>query len=912
MGEHGEGRLSELFPKESLAEVFESLFENAGDAIYILDTRGNLVAVNHKAEEITGFKREDFIGESFRKTISAKDLPKAVKGFLEVLGGKSIKLELELKTATGKPVPTELTSTPLVVKGKIVGIFGIIREITEQVLTEKKLQATNRRLETILETAMEGITLVDSMENLTFVNRAFAEMLGYKESELLGVNLRKIVDEDTFGKLEKQTEARMKGRATRYTLILRCKNGEPRYVQVSAAPLWNDDGSFVGSIGIVLDVTEQKRAEKLILESQQKFRGFFIGNPEATVYVDPRFHVLDVNPRFEEFFGYSLDEIKGKYINDVVVPKNLKDEAATLDKKAEKGYVYHDTVRERKDGSLVQVSISAAPIIVENQLIGYVGIYKDISIQKKAEERIRESEERHRSLVESTGTSIATTDWRGRFTFVNDALCNTVGYSKNELIGKPFVDFIHPDDKKRILSIFLGAFRHPSLKPKIEFRAIHKSGNIIHMHSSPTILKYRNKIVGFNAIITDITKLKEAEIALRSSEEKFRNIFEGANDAIVYGDSTGRVLGINRKGEEVAGVKREEIVGKHFWKLGIISPRDVPNILNRLKSRMIGKPTSGFELVIKSKDGKTKFLEVNVATLRRGALPVGFMAIIRDATERKQMMTKLEEYSQQLEVLVEKKTRQLKEAQEQLLKAERLATIGQVAAMVGHDLRNPLTGIAGAVYYLKMKLDSQMDEKSKEMLRLIEKDIEHSNMIINDLLDFSREVRLELKETNVRLILDEVLSVVKVPDNVQLTDDTHYEPVMRVDVEKIKRVFANIIKNAVDAMPQGGKLTIKSRSRHGNVEIVFTDTGTGMSKEVMEKIWTPFFTTKAKGMGLGLPICKRFAEAHGGNISVESTVGKGTTFTVAVPLKSPKSKEGGGEKVWVTQPESWLSTTMRA
>jgi signal transduction histidine kinase len=127
----------------------------------------------------------------------------------------------------------------------------------------------------------------------------------------------------------------------------------------------------------------------------------------------------------------------------------------------------------------------------------------------------------------------------------------------------------------------------------------------------------------------------------------------------------------------------------------------------------------------------------------------------------------------------------------------------------------------------------------------------------------------------------------------------------------MKRVFVNFLKNAVEAMPQGGKLTISSRTSDGNVEFTFTDTGVGIAKEVWEKIWTPFFTTKAKGMGLGLAICRRIVEAHQGKISVESIVGEGTTFTVTIPLEPKPGIEGGG-KAWVNIPESLLSTTMKA
>jgi signal transduction histidine kinase len=229
--------------------------------------------------------------------------------------------------------------------------------------------------------------------------------------------------------------------------------------------------------------------------------------------------------------------------------------------------------------------------------------------------------------------------------------------------------------------------------------------------------------------------------------------------------------------------------------------------------------------------------------------------------------------------------------------------------MVGHDLRNPLTSIAGAEYYLKKRLSSEPNDNIKEMLGLIEKNIAYSNKIINDLLDYSREIELELLENNPKSLIKEALSLVEIPKNITVIDLTEKKPKIKVDIEKIKRAFVNIIKNAIEAMPKGGTLTIKSRKTGKYLKIVFADTGVGMSKKTLDKLWTPLFTTKAKGMGFGLPICKRFIEAHGGSISVESILGKGTTITVTFPIK-PRIKEGG-EKIWVKPLESSLLTMTR-
>lgn len=267
----------------------------------------------------------------------------------------------------------------------------------------------------------------------------------------------------------------------------------------------------------------------------------------------------------------------------------------------------------------------------------------------------------------------------------------------------------------------------------------------------------------------------------------------------------------------------------------------------------------------------------------------------------------LQVYADQLEQKVEERTRELKRSQEQLLKAQRLAVVGELAGIVGHDLRNPLTGIAGATYYVKKRLGLKTDVKIKEMLELVEKNIDYSNKIINDLLDYSREMTLDLTETTPKSIVEKALSFVKIPKNVQLMNLAESKHKMKVDVEKMTRAFVNIIKNAVEAMPRGGRLTIKCEKLDQGMQFMFSDTGVGMSKETIAKIWTPLFTTKAKGMGFGLPICRRIVEAHRGTICTASILKKGTTLTVTIPCE-PKTEEGG-ERLWVTIPES-LSLTM--
>ncbi len=226
---------------------------------------------------------------------------------------------------------------------------------------------------------------------------------------------------------------------------------------------------------------------------------------------------------------------------------------------------------------------------------------------------------------------------------------------------------------------------------------------------------------------------------------------------------------------------------------------------------------------------------------------------------------------------IESKTRQLR-------RAERFSAIGELATMVAHDLRNPLQGIANATFYLKRVSGPSGSAKQKEVLDTIEEDVKYSDKIVNDLLDYSRDIRLELTSTNPQLLLKEALVKIMVPENFRIIDETETYPTLNLDVDKMKRTFINLINNAIDAMPDGGSILIQSKVSDHKVDFVFADSGIGIGKEALERLFTPLYTTKAKGMGFGLSISKRIVEAHGGTISAVSTLGKGTTFTISLPV----------------------------
>jgi signal transduction histidine kinase len=247
--------------------------------------------------------------------------------------------------------------------------------------------------------------------------------------------------------------------------------------------------------------------------------------------------------------------------------------------------------------------------------------------------------------------------------------------------------------------------------------------------------------------------------------------------------------------------------------------------------------------------------------------------------------TKLNNYSFLLEKKVEEKKNELKEANKKIIKSERMAAIGELAGMVAHDLRNPLTGIKNSVYLLKKRHGNELSESNKETLLIMDRAIDHASKIINDLLDYSRELHLDYEECSPKSLASYSLLGITIPSQIKLTQIISDVPTIWVDTSKMQRVFTNLAKNAIDAMPNGGSLDISSRYIDQNIVFSFVDTGSGMSEELIQKIFTPLFTTKAQGMGFGLSICKRIVEAHNGKIEVESTLNEGTKFTITLPIK---------------------------
>jgi len=413
----------------------------------------------------------------------------------------------------------------------------------------------------------------------------------------------------------------------------------------------------------------------------------------------------------------------------------------------------------------------------------------------------------------------------------------------------------------------------------------------------------------------------QASGTLGEAEELYRNMVELSPDSMVTVDTKGVIISCNAMTLKMLGYTRDEMVGKHFTKLGTIRLKDVPKYLKLFRSVLAGKVAEPYELAFTHKDGTILIVDARVNLLKVGGKTV-IQTTSRDVTERKRMEQELQKKNEQLDAQNEElraseeelrasneelrateeelraaneelqaANEELREAQEQLVRSERLAAIGQLAGGVGHELRNPLGAIKNAAYYIRGKAaKSELAESEPRVLQfldIIDEEIESSNKIINDLLGFSRVGKPAVSPARLERVVEDALSHSSIPENIEVVKKTDASlPEIEIDTDQVRQVFVNLISNAVHAMPEGGALTIVAAGKDKFVEVSVSDAGSGISKEILNKIFDPLFTTKAKGIGLGLAVTKTIIDRHEGQIKVESEEGKGTTFTVRLPVKA--------------------------
>jgi PAS domain S-box-containing protein len=539
----------------------------------------------------------------------------------------------------------------------------------------------------------------------------------------------------------------------------------------------------------------------------------------------------------------------------------------------------------------------------ERRPIFLEGIVEDTTERKQVEEALANERNVLRQLIDNLPDNIFIKDVESRFVVSNLAHMRLLrAKTPEEIVGKTDFDIFPQELAARYYEDEQAVIRSGEPLVNREERTVDPEGKTRWLLTTKVPLRDdQGNVIGIAGINRDITerkrmedeikrysdhleelvkkrtrKLAESEEILANERNVLRSLIDNLPDIVYIKDLESRFVTTNLVHVHHLRAKRlDEIVGKTDFDL---YPREIATSYYADEQAVIqsGQPLLNREERTVDPEGKTRWLLTTKVPLQddHGKV-IGIVGIGRDITERKRMQEELERYSKHLEELVEERTKKLRQA-------ERLATIGELATMVAHDLRNPLQGIATATYNLKR---SCSDKERKRMLRIIDQDIHYSDNIVSELLEYSREIRLKPTETSAKRIIESALAHMNVPRMIQVVNETQDKPTIIVDIEKMRRVVADIVTNAFDAMPKGGRLCIETRMRDRNLEIAFEDTGTGMTKETLERIWTPLFTTKARGIGLGLAIAKRLVEAHGGSISVDSRLGAGSSFKLLLPVK---------------------------
>ena len=479
------------------------------------------------------------------------------------------------------------------------------------------------------------------------------------------------------------------------------------------------------------------------------------------------------------------------------------------------------------------------------------------------------------SILKYSTDMIITTDLTGRIVTFNEGAEQMLGYTREEVIGKLMSDYyFHKGDRDKILNLI----QSEEMLANYETQLVRKDGGLIDISLSISLLKDKyGRIIGTVGISKDITDWKKAQKQLREYSRQLESMVEkrtieleeskshreamlsGIADGIVFTDQDNKITFINDAAELIFDIKRDDWIGKNFENAH--SPESHKKAIQLIKDMREGKVKSYTSEIISGE--KTIF--AHFSPIMHGPEYLGVIFIARDITEMKRL-------------------------QAELIQSEKLALVGKMSSSIAHELRNPLVPIGGFARIIHKKLEE--GSPIKKYAEIIIKEIDRLERLLHDLLYYTKEVKPVMQPSNLNEIINELIILYedtfnerKIKVDARISPEI---PLITLDPTQIKQSLMNLLYNAIQAMPDGGILTIESRmeEREGihYASVYIHDTGCGIPDEVMKRIFDPFYTTKIHGLGLGLTLTKNIIELHGGEIEVKSEGGKGTTFKISLPI----------------------------
>ena len=470
--------------------------------------------------------------------------------------------------------------------------------------------------------------------------------------------------------------------------------------------------------------------------------------------------------------------------------------------------------------------------------------------------------------------------------------------AKFEATYEAFLNAIHPDDRDEVNQAYSESL--VDRKPyAISHRLQMSDGTIKYVHETcESYFDEENKPVRSVGTVQDITEQK----VISQNLQQFKNILDQTLDCVFMFNAEDLLFYyVNEGAIQQVGYSHNELITMHAYD---IKPEMSKSGFIELIAPLVNgeKSSLNFETVHQHKEGMLIPVDIFLQYISDEDGTASFVAIVRDITERKKTERELVVHREHLEDLIEERTKELQDIQDELVRKGRLATMGQLTATVSHELRNPLGAMRPSLYVIKKKSDPS-DEKIQNAIDRVDRNIDRCDRIIDELLDFTRITELNLVSTKIDEWLEAVIDEQIIPEGLKIEKDFSLKDLeLNVDRDRIRRVIINVFENASHSMMDNSQqiiesksscIKIKTREESERVEIIISDTGSGIEKDILDKIFEPLFSTKGFGVGLGMPTVKQIMEQHYGGIEIDSKKNKGTQVTLWLPMNVAKkdSKE---------------------
>jgi PAS domain S-box-containing protein len=849
-------------------EKFQKMFESVTDGISVIDLNGIIIETNPRTVEMHGYKSKDeLLGRNASELIAPHDRKRIAENMRKAVKEGTIRgEEYTLLKADGTEFPGELsTSVIRDASGRVVAHITIARDITSSKQARKALRESEERFRSIVENSQAGIMILDDAYRFVYVNGELCRISGYSPSEVIGQDFRKFLDEESQKLVAERYVRRQRGEEVppRYEFNIITKDGQRRRVEISSAVI-KDSAGEIRTIAQILDITERKQAEEALQAEKNKLQSLVDAMEYGLTIQDRDYNIIYEGTLQRTIFGdhlgekcYRIYEGKEKVCEGCPVEQAFKDGKSHT---AERRTV-------TPSGEVIFWENTASPIRdASGEVVSCLEVARNITERKQAEEELRLLS----SVTQQISDATFVTDTGFNITYVNKAAEDLFGYSAEEMLGK-YMDYF---DAKVPSESFKREVEQTVSSGKLWVGTISKkrkdgSTFLCECRISPLYDK-EGKISSYIDVLRDITERRQAEEALRESQKFSSSLLEGSPNPISVVNMDTSLRYANPAFEKLAGYALDEITGMKapypWWPEG-----NKRRILAAFKDAIKhgGRRT---ERNFRKKNGERFWVVINSAPVIQDGKPAYMIISWLDITERKQ---------------AEEKEKQL---QQELYLAQRLASVGELAAGVAHEINNPLTGVLG---FSQRLMRRSTDEKVSRDLEIIHGEAKRAAEVVQSLLTFARRRQPKKEYADINDIVSKTLelrSYALQTGNIKVvTTLAPSLPQIMVDFPQMQEVFLNIILNAEQAMTEvrgKGKLTIKTSKLKKYVRISFADDGPGISEENLDKVFDPFFTTRGErgGTGLGLSACHGIVTEHGGRLYARSKPGKGTTFFVELPL----------------------------